>query len=97
MTEPRNADAPGVRIPGARNGKQQNVQSAIDHIVSSGRDARYELSDPSEREVLQALAVVAAAGYSIAVRCTRCGHPLVTATSVARHQGPRCAAKGVQA
>ncbi|WKX00711.1 hypothetical protein Q3O43_10590 [Rhodococcus aetherivorans] len=97
MTNRRNGAAPG----GIDQGQAQEITggtvSNVDHILSLGLDRRYEVPEPSDREVLEALAVVAAAGYSIAVRCTRCGHPLVTATSVARHQGPRCAAKGVQA
>ena len=84
--------------PGGRNrGQAQKVTGGVRSVVDSSEDRRYEVPPPSEREVLEALAVVAAAGYSIAVRCTRCGHPLVTAKSVARHKGPRCASKGVQA
>ncbi|MBD8057233.1 hypothetical protein ICV35_26715 [Rhodococcus ruber] len=93
----RNGTAPGGRNRGQARKITGGTVSNVDHILSLGLDRRYEVPEPSDREVLAALAVVAAAGYSISVRCTRCGHPLVHPKSVVRHQGPRCATrKGVQ-
>lgn len=98
MSYPRNGAAPGGDNRGQARKITRTAGSALEHIAAAGHDRRYEVPEPSERDVLTALAVVAAAGYSIAVRCTTCGHPLVTAKSVARHKGPRCAAReGVKA
>lgn len=48
-----------------------------------------------ERREAELLAELKALGYTVAVRCTACSHPLTASSSVARHLGPKCAAKKV--
>lgn len=65
---------------------------ATDYSHSSG-DYRHQAPTADERREQQLLDELRALGYSIAVRCTSCNHPLVASRSVARHLGPVCAAK----
>ncbi|RWA16195.1 hypothetical protein MBRU_08795 [Mycolicibacterium brumae DSM 44177] len=41
------------------------------------------------------MAELAELGYTVAVRCLSCGHPLTHPKSVARFIGPVCASKAV--
>jgi len=54
----------------------------------------YAPPDPEDRREAELLAELRKLGYTIAVRCLACGHPLTHPKSVARFIGPRCAAKG---
>lgn len=49
-----------------------------------------------DRREADLLAEVRGLGYCIAVSCRVCGHPLTALSSVARHIGPKCAAKAVR-
>lgn len=53
----------------------------------------YQAPTVAERREVELLAELKALGYTVAVRCTACNHPLVTGASVSRHMGPKCAAK----
>lgn len=53
----------------------------------------YTAPTADERREAELISELKALGYTVAVRCTACNHPLVTGASVARHLGPRCAAK----
>lgn len=70
---------------------------ATDYQQSNGHRAEDGYSAPTaeERREVELLAEVKALGYTVAVRCTACNHPLVAGVSVARHLGPKCAAKAV--
>ncbi|QFS91147.1 hypothetical protein FIV07_10315 [Mycobacterium sp. THAF192] len=53
----------------------------------------YTAPTAAERREAELLAEIKKLGYTVAVRCTACNHPLVAGASVARHLGPKCAAK----
>lgn len=55
----------------------------------------YAAPSVCERREQQLLDELRALGYTVAVFCTACGHPLTAGRSVARHLGPKCAAKAV--
>lgn len=59
---------------------------------SSG-DYRFQTLTADERREQQLLEELQALGYGITMPCSVCGHPLSSARSLARHVGPRCAAK----
>lgn len=61
---------------------------------SSG-DYRHQAPTADERRETQLLEELRALGYRVSVNCIACGHPLVAGSSVARHLGPKCAAKAV--
>lgn len=56
---------------------------------------RIEPLTADERREVELVAAVAELGYRPAIQCRVCGAWLVAAKSVARHIGPRCAAKAV--
>lgn len=53
----------------------------------------YPTPTVEDRREAALLAELRALGYTIAVRCLVCGHPLTAPRSVARFVGPRCASK----
>ena len=59
------------------------------------REDGYAAPTADERREVSLLAELRALGYTVAVRCTACNHPLVAGASVSRHMGPKCAAKAV--
>ncbi|WP_397518863.1 DUF6011 domain-containing protein [Rhodococcus pyridinivorans] len=61
--------------------------------TDSSEDPRYHVPTPTDREIAAALEIVQSAGYWVAVRCTACGHPLVSPKSLQAHMGPKCAAR----
>jgi hypothetical protein len=56
-------------------------------------DHRHQAPTADERREKKLLDQLRALGYGITVPCLECGHPLTSATSLARHQGPVCAAR----
>lgn len=71
--------------------------SATDYHHSSG-DYRHEVpTDDGKSRERQLLDELHGLGYRISVKCRVCGHPVVTATSVAAHIGPKCRAKLAEA
>lgn len=69
--------------------KTQLTAGSFDHSA----DRRHEVPTPEDREIAAALETVQKAGYWVAVRCTVCGHPLVSPRSLRLHMGPKCAAR----
>ncbi|MCV7191482.1 DUF6011 domain-containing protein [Mycolicibacterium brumae] len=64
---------------------------------SSGHRAEdgYAAPTAEDRREARLLAELAELGYTVAVRCLSCGHPLTHPKSVARFIGPVCASKAV--
>lgn len=58
-------------------------------------DHRHEVLTADERREQQLLEELRELGYGISMPCLKCGHPLTAARSLARHVGPKCAAKAV--
>lgn len=56
-------------------------------------DYRHQAPTADERREEMLLEELRALGYGITVPCVECGHPLTAARSLARHVGPRCAAR----
>jgi hypothetical protein len=54
----------------------------------------YAAPTADERHEAQLIEELQARGFGITVPCIECGHPLSTEASLARHVGPKCAAKG---
>lgn len=80
------------RMRPAGNEAHPKTQLAAGYFDSS-EDQRYDVPAPEDREIAAALETVQNAGYWVAVRCTECGHPLVTPASIRVHMGPKCAAR----
>lgn len=68
--------------------------AVTDSILHRAEDG-YTAPTADERREAALLAELKALGYTVAVRCTACNHPLVAGVSVSRHMGPKCAAKAV--
>ena len=86
MTAKRNRPSGGTRAA--------SKSRATDYSQSSG-DYRHHAPTVAERREIQLLEELRALGYRISVNCIACGHPLVSARSVALMVGPKCAAKAV--
>lgn len=71
----------------------RNTTNGTDSSLYRRQDG-YAPPDPEDRREAELLAELRKLGYTIAVRCLACGHPLTHPKSVARFIGPRCAAKG---
>lgn len=71
-----------------------NTTNTADSSLYRRQDG-YAAPTPEERREAQVLAEVKALGYGITVPCLLCGHALTSARSLARHIGPRCAARAV--
>jgi hypothetical protein len=80
------------RMRPAGNEAHPKSQMAAGYVDSS-EDPRYDVPAPTDREIAAALVIVQDAGYWVAVRCTVCGHPLVSPKSLRVHMGPKCAAR----
>ncbi|MFF3179792.1 DUF6011 domain-containing protein [Rhodococcus pyridinivorans] len=80
------------RMRPAGNEAHPKSQLAAGYTDSS-EDPRYHVPTPTDREIAAALEIVQSAGYWVAVRCTACGHPLVSPKSLQAHMGPKCAAR----
>jgi hypothetical protein len=86
-----------------RNGRCRPTAGAapttgqVDTTVSSLylRQDGYAAPDAEERAVQRTIGVLPENGYSIAMRCLDCQHPITSAASLARMRGPKCAAKAV--
>lgn len=82
--------------PGANGAAGQimrGVRSNVDTTAIIGQDPRVEPLDAEDRRIAALLAELYDAGYRIAVQCRTCGSWLAHPESVARHQGPKCAAR----
>jgi Family of unknown function (DUF6011) len=55
--------------------------------------APHEPLTAEDRHEQRVLDEAAKLGYRLSVPCLECGHPLTSAASLARHVGPRCAAR----
>lgn len=55
----------------------------------------YAAPSVEDRREATLLAELREPGYGITVPCVDCGHPLTAPKSVARHVGPKCAARAV--
>ena len=71
-----------------------NLTNSVSLPLNPAEDG-FQPVDAADRREAQLLAELAELGYTAAVRCLACGHPLVHPKSVARFIGPRCAAKAV--
>lgn len=65
--------------------------TATDSTRANQPEDGYTPGSPDDRREAELLAELAALGYRVAVRCTRCKHPVCDPRSVARHMGPVCA------
>ncbi|MDN4520318.1 DUF6011 domain-containing protein [Mycolicibacterium austroafricanum] len=86
------AKAPAPR--GNRHPAQHRANGYADSSLNRAEDG-YQAPTPEERREAALRAELAALGYRVSVRCRVCGHPVVSAKSVAAHIGPKCAAKVV--
>lgn len=64
-------------------------------ILNSSPDRWHSTPTADERREAKLLAELSDLGYTVAVSCLMCGHPLTAARSVAVHVGPKCRAKAV--
>ena len=67
-------------------------ETTIQYHHLSG-DYRHQAPTADERREQQLLNELQELGYGITVPCLECGHPLTSPRSLARHVGPRCAAR----
>lgn len=86
MTQKRNR-------PGGRS--QAAPTSSAEDFFNSSPDRWHSTPTADERREAELLAELRNLGYTVSVPCLKCGHPLTTDRSTARHIGPRCAAKAV--
>ncbi|WP_370375146.1 DUF6011 domain-containing protein [Mycolicibacterium sp. CR10] len=79
-----------------RNGPATNGAASKNltqvHHQSSG-DYRHQAPTADERREQELLEELKSRGYGITVPCVDCGHALTAAKSLARHVGPKCAAR----
>ena len=79
--------------PPAGNQGASSKSTAADFLDSTA-DRRHSTPTAQDRRESALLAELRDLGYTVAVSCTQCGHPLVSPKSIARgHIGPKCAAK----
>jgi hypothetical protein len=65
----------------------------VDSIRLYRRQDGFAAPTAEERREAELLAELEELGYGITVPCLVCRHPLTSAKSIARHVGPKCAAK----
>ncbi len=82
------------RPAGNRPSPKHRANGYTDSTAHRAEDG-FAAPTADERHEAELLAELKALGYTVAVRCTACNHPLVAGASVARHLGPKCAAKVV--
>jgi hypothetical protein len=78
--------------PAPRGSRHLPQHRANGYHHNSG-DYRHQAPTADERREKKLLNELHALGYGITVPCLECGHPLTSATSLARHLGPVCAAR----
>lgn len=85
MSQTRKRPAGNRPSPNTTNGyTDSSLHRAEDGYVAPTAD---------ERREAELLAELRELGYTAAVRCTACNHPLVAGASVSRHMGPKCHAR----
>lgn len=89
-TAKRNRPSGGTRAASKSRATDYIEDSSL-HRAEDG----YAAPTADERREAELLAEVRALGYTVAVRCTACNHPLTDPQSTALHIGPRCRAKAV--
>ena len=79
-------------------GNRPSPKSTAADIFNDSPDRRHSTPSADELREARLLEELAALGYTVAVSCRECGHPLVSPKSIARgHIGPKCAARVVSA
>ena len=68
-----------------------NATSVATHRAGNG----YQPGDADDQREAELLAELTERGYTVAVKCLACGHPLTHPKSVAQFIGPKCASKAV--
>lgn len=79
--------------PAPTDRPSRNKTTASEFTALRRPEDGYAAPTLEERREQQLLAELVERGYGITMPCLVCGHPLTAATSLARHIGPRCAAK----
>lgn len=91
MNQQRKRPAPPQNRPSRNHSPNASI------VAANRAEDGYVPPSPDERREQLLIAELRELGYTLSVRCVACGHPLVTSKSVARHLGPKCAAKAVTA
>lgn len=86
---------PESRRPAPATETGSHVTTNVTNSSLSRREDGYAAPTPEDRLDAQVIEAAKARGFSIAVRCTRCGQWVVAAASVAAHMGPVCRSKAV--
>ncbi|MGQ9408941.1 DUF6011 domain-containing protein [Mycolicibacterium gilvum] len=89
-TAKRNRPSGGTRAASKSTATDYIEDSSL-HRAEDG----YSAPSGDERREAELLAELRGLGYRISVKCRVCGHPVVSARSVAAHIGPKCRAKQV--
>lgn len=87
---------PHRESPGRETGatpKHQHRANGYHEFNGHRRQDGYAAPSADERREQQLLEELRALGYGITMPCLLCGHPLTNAVSLARHVGPKCAAR----
>ena len=83
--------SPGTKSRAASTPPSATAESSRLHRPQDG----YAAPTAQDRREAALLAELRELGYGITVPCLVCRHPLTAARSLARHIGPRCAARAV--
>ena len=80
-------------VPAPQGNRRLPKHRANGYNHNNSGDWRHLAPTAEERREQKLLDELRALGYGITVPCLECGHPLTSARSLARHVGPRCAAR----